>query len=233
MTVTYDFTKNGTKELTGSVAEFGGQVVDKKIWDIIDVTNCVNGTFFWIDNKGNTYSTSILMFDGILYQNVANHYWRGEYPQDVFVVYKNGAVSMQRVQFAHEIIDFDNVRHLIGGVGLINKLDPTFKYDPSACGFFAKFADVLRKANKTVVAYKQSTGEICLMVRPSIWHKRPWTRPWEYDLLQLVKDLGYDIALSVDGGGSTFMDAFWKYVFQGEASRRIHNILGFNLGGKR
>ena len=37
----------------------------------------------------------------------------------------------------------------------------------------------------------------------------------------------YDIAVSIDGGGSSCMDADWKYVFQGQNTRRIYSILRF------
>ena len=51
------------------------------------------------------------------------------------------------------------------------------------------------------------------------------------ELIKIISDNStgeaYDIAISVDGGGSTFMDALGKYVFQGENTRRIHNILRF------
>ena len=40
-------------------------------------------------------------------------------------------------------------------VGLINKLDSTFKYDPASEGFKGAYADVLRKTNKTMILWSK------------------------------------------------------------------------------
>ena len=83
---------------------------------------------------------------------------------------------------------------------------------------------VTRKANKTVIGYNIKENKIYLMVRPNIYHKHSFL----YDLLGLVKDCEYDIALSLDGGGSTFLNNADEMVVLGD-NRRINNIIGFNL----
>ena len=119
----------------------------------------------------------------------------------------------------------------IGGVGLRNTQDPNFYYSPVSEGFKAgynlkgewkDFTDVLKKRNKSVLGYNKRLNKIYMLTVPSIAHG---------ELIKTISDNStgeaYDIAISVDGGGSTFMDALGKYVFQGENTRRIHNILRF------
>lgn len=205
-------------ELRGNVIDLDVKIVDKKIWDITEFTNCTNGTFFWNDDKGNTYSTSPLIIDGIVYQRYSNH----ELPQSVFVIYKDGTVAMQRVTDVYSLKDFKNIRLAVGGIGLRNTQDSNFKYSPVSEGFKGKFADVLRITNKTVLGYNKKLDKIYLLVVKDASHS---------ELLSIISDNStgeaYDIAISLDGGGSTFMDANNEYVFQGENSRRIHNILRF------
>ncbi len=223
--ISYTVTRNKTHQLIGDVKDFGIRVVNKRIWDITKVTNCTNGTFFWFDKEGKSYATSILINNGEILQSTANHYFDYGCPQSVIIIRKDDTVEMGLYKNVWEIKDLSTVKHAVGGVGLINTKDSNFKYDPYNEGFRGRFADVLRKANKTVMAYRFSDNKICLLTRPSIFHKGRWF--WEYDLLKLVRDCGYDFAISLDGGGSSFMDAFWRYVFQGQNSRIIHNIMGF------
>lgn len=221
----YWATKNGTHQIKGNPLDLGVRVVDKKIWDITELTNIVNGTFYWYNKDWTTYPTSILYANGKVYQNAANHLWDNGKPQSVFVIYKNGFVDMKRIKDISQLGNLDLIHVTIGGVGLVNKFDPSFKYSLEAEGFIGKNADVARKTNKTVLGYNKKEDKVYLMVRANIYHKHLL----QYDLLKLVRDCGYDIAISLDGGGSTFMDAYWKYVFKGEAGRRIHNVVGFGI----
>ena len=152
-----------------------------------------------------------------MYQRYCNH---GQ-PQSVFIIYKDGKVDLQKITDVYNIKDFKNVKLAVGGIGLRNTLDNTFKYNPAAEGFKGTYADVLRKTNKTVIGYSKITGKVYLLAVRNITHG---------DLIKLISTgEEYDIALSLDGGGSTFMDASKQYVFEGQNSRRIHNIIGFGL----
>jgi len=223
--VKYSVTTKGTHQLEGNPENLTSVIVDKKIWDITDYTNCINGTFFWWDNTGKTYSTSPLIIEGQIIQRFCNH----ELPQSVFVIYKDGSVSMQKVKDVYLLKNLADIRMAIGGIGLRNTLDSTFKYNPAGEGFKSPYDDVLRQTNKTVIGYNKKLHKVYLMTRPNIIHKQPWYKANQYDLLKLVKDCDYDIALSLDGGGSTFMDANNEYVMQGENDRRINNIIRFRL----
>lgn len=222
--------KNGMTELKGNPLELGQRVVDKKIWDITEFTNCTNGVFFVLQGNGKTHPTSILYENGVAYQSVANHYKDFGCPQSVFIIYKDGKVDMKRIKNLSEL-NLTNVRLAVGGLGLRNTQDPKFYYSPVTEGFKAgyasngkwkDFSDVLRKANKTVLGYNKRLNKCYLLTVPSVTHG---------DLIKLISigEEPYDIAISLDGGGSTFMDALGKYVFQGQNSRRIYNIIGFGL----
>ncbi len=222
---------NGMTELKGNAEDLTVKVVDKKIWNITEFTNCTNGTFYWYNNDGITYPTSILYEDGKAYRDVANHYYNFGCPQSVFIVHKDGTVDLKRIYFLSEL-DLSKVRLVVGGVGLRNTQDSNFYYSPVSEGFkkginkvTGKEEDqsgVLAKRNKTVLGYNKRLNKCYLLTVPSISHG---------DLLKLISigEEPYDIAISLDGGGSTFMDANSEYVFQGENSRRIHNIIGFGL----
>lgn len=222
--------KNGMTELKGNAADLVCEIVNKKIWDITEFTNCMNGTFFYPDGKGGLYSTSILYVEGKAYQDTANHYWNFGTPQSVFIVYKDNTVDLKRIKFLSEL-DLSKVRLAIGGVGLRNTQDPNFYYSPVSEGFKAgynlkgewkDFTDVLRKTNKSVLGYNKRLNKCYLLTVPNVAHG---------ELIKIISDNStgeaYDIAISVDGGGSSFQDFNWEYVFQGENTRRIHNILRF------
>lgn len=217
-------------ELRGNPEDLVVEVVNKRIWDIVEFTDCMNGTFFYPDGKGSLYSTSILYVEGKTYQDTANHYWNFGTPQSVFIVYKDNTVDLKRIKFLSEL-DLSKVRLAIGGVGLRNTQDPNFYYSPVSEGFKAgynlkgewkDFTDVLKKRNKSVLGYNKRLNKVYMLTVRSVAHG---------ELIKIISDNStgeaYDIAISVDGGGSTFMDALGKYVFQGENTRRIHNILRF------
>ena len=75
-----------------------------------------------------------------------------------------------------------------------------------------------------MLGYNRNLNKVYLLVVRNVTHD---------ELIKIISDNSsgeaYDVSISTDGGGSTFMDANNQYVFQGENARRIHNILGFNL----
>ena len=217
--VEYSVTKNGTYQLKGNVEDFGVKIVNKSN-AAIEEPFCTNGTFFWNDTVGTKYSTSILYADSVVYQNFANHL---PYSQNVFIVSKDGKVKMMKLNNLSEL-KLETVRLAIGGIGLRNTLNDAFKYDPAAEGFTGIYSDVVRKTNKTVIGYNKKENQIYLMCRKNIIHNSNI----EFDLLDLVEDCEYDIAISVDGGGSTFMNNADEMVLKGDG-RVIHNVLGYNL----
>jgi len=118
-------------ELRGEVKDLAVRVVDKRIWDITEYTNCVNGTFYMLQGNGKTHPTSILYQDGISYQDTADHYRDFGCPQSVFIFYKDGKVDMKRIKKLSEL-NLANIRLVIGGLGLRNTQDSKFYYSPVA-----------------------------------------------------------------------------------------------------
>ena len=231
--VIYTVTPNGTHQLIGSKKGFGTKIVNQNN-RTIEEPNCSNCSFFWyLDTaKTQTYSTSILIQDGVIIQDVANHYYNFGCPQNVFIIYKNGKVEMKKIFFAHKELDYKNIQFASGGVGLRDTTNPNFKYDPASEGFkkainkvTGKTEDqsgVLRQANKTVIGYNSKLDKIVILVRPNIYH----SHPLYYDLLELVKDCELDIVCSVDGGGSTVLNNETDMVVYGDG-RRIYNLIGW------
>lgn len=214
--IKFTSTINGTFQLSGRPQDLKLKVVNKSNTKIIE-DNCVNSTFFWQNPDGTKYSTSILYANDTVYQNNANHL---PSPQSVFIIYKDGKVELKRL-FNLNGIDLSKIHLAIGGVGLLSD-DANFSYNPSLDGFSGAYSDVLRKTNKTVIGYNKSEDRIYLMCRKDIIHQSALS----YDLLTLVKDCGYSIALSLDGGGSTFMRADGKTQLAGDG-RVIHSLLQF------
>ena len=229
MSSEYKEYSNGMTELKGSPLDLINEIVDKIIYNITNVTNCTNGTFYWYGPDGTTYATSILYQNVITYQGVADHYHRFGCPQSVFIIYKDGTVGMKRIYFLSEL-DLSKIRLVAGGVGLRNTQDPNFYYSPVTEGFKKGInkitgkeddqSGVLRKTNKTVLGYNKKLNKCYLLTVPNVSHG---------ELIKLISqgEEHYDIAISLDGGGSTFMDAKGKYVFKGQNTRRIHNIFRF------
>lgn len=221
--VNYKKYKDGTHELKGNALDLKVKIVDKSNRSITE-KNCVNGTFFWYLDaaKTTTYPTSILIIDGFVYRNEANHLESSNSPQSVFIVYTDGKVDMKRVKYATEL-DYKNIKVAVGGVGLRNVFDSTFRFSPASEGFKGKFADVLGNRNKTVIGYNKNQNKVYLLTRKNITHS---------NLLKLISDNStgeaYDIALSLDGGGSSFMNNGSSNVFSGDG-RKVHNIIGFNI----
>ncbi len=214
--VEYTKTVNNTFMLCSDVENLKVKEVNKSNSILLE-ENYVNSTFFWSTTDGKKYSTSILYADGITYQSNANHL---PYPQDTFVVNKDKTVEMKRIKSLGEL-NLSKVRVAIAGVGLLDKTNSSFIYDPASCGFKGAYADVLRKTNKTMIVYNKSEDKLYLVCRPNIYHQSSLY----YDLIDLAGDIG-DIAVATDGGGSTTMGANGKIVFNGDG-RIIHSILYF------
>ena len=70
--VTYKTYGSRIHELKGDPLDLTARIVDKRIWDITNVTNCTNGSFYWYDDEGRTYATSPLVVDGTVHQCFRN-----------------------------------------------------------------------------------------------------------------------------------------------------------------
>lgn len=218
--------------LWGNISDFGVKVLKNGYGQnnkTIEEENCTNGTFFSYQEDGKYFSTSILYHDGIIYQDVANHYREQGKSQSCLIIYKNGNVEMKKIKTLH-YVDLENIKTIFGGLGLLDTTNKDFVYNPKAEGFckcfvnrkWKNYADVLRNTSKTVIGWrKDEPDKIYLMTFAKATH---------YRLLKTLKakSFPFDIAISVDGGGSTFMNNDDSIVYCGDG-RKIHNIIGFNL----
>lgn len=220
-------------ELRGNIKDFGVKVINESNRKIKELF-CVNGIFqWWLDAaKTKAYPTSILIIDGKIIQNAANHYYDFGTPQSVFIVYKNGKVDMKLVNFATDL-DYKNIAYGIGVVGLRNTTDANFKYSPASEGFkkgyrlqdgkLVDYSDVLRSTTKVVVGYNIKLDKMYLLVVKNATHA---------ELLKIISDNStgeaYDIAGSVDGGGSGLLRVNGEDIISGDG-RVICTIIGFGL----
>lgn len=214
--VEYTKTANNTFMLCSDVENLKFKEVSKSNAILLE-ENYINSTFFSWEATGRRFSTSILYADGVVHRRDANHL---PYPQDTFIVNKDNSVEMKRIKSLNEL-NLSKVRIAIGGVGILDKTNPSFVYDPAGCGFKGAYSDVLRKTNKTMIVYNKSEDKLYLVCRPNIYHESSLY----YDLIDLAGDIGH-IACAFDGGGSTTMGANGKIVFNGDG-RVIHSILYF------
>lgn len=155
-------------------------VVSNKRYNQTTSRNIVNGTFFWAGKPNG-----IIVNNGKTLWNDASHAWRG-YGQGV--LYFDGKnFGVKKVKSASEL---GSVVWAIGGCTMIGGSG----YHPSDEGFNGKYADILGKRPKTVIAVRN--GLVDLLVFKSISHTA---------LLSYLKSRGYELAVSLDGGGSTSM----------------------------
>lgn len=230
----YSRSANNTFQQWGNPKQLGTKIVNQKN-NTIEEPHSMNSIFFWwLDTvKTQCYPTSIYIKDGIILRNEANHLDAFGTPQSVFIVYKDGRVEIRKVKYATEL-DYKNIVVGVGGIGLKDSTNTNFKYNPASEGFkkgkhlktgvTVDYSDVLRQTTKAVVGYNIKEDKVYLMMRPNIYH----SHPLYYDLLELVDDCKYDIAVSLDGGSSCFYNNADDMVFKG-SGRVIYSIIGFNL----
>ena len=127
---------------------------------------------------------------------------------------------MKLIKYLSEL-DLDKIKLVIGGVGIRNTLDSTFRYSPVSEGFSGVYADVLRRSNKTLIGYNKRLNKQYLLVLKNVTMA---------EVISIISDNStgeaYDICLMVDGGGSTTLNNETDMVVYGDG-RIIHNIIMF------
>ena len=230
----YSRSANNTFQQWGNPKQLGTKIVNQKN-NTIQEPHSMNSIFFWWLDTARTqcYPTSIYIKDGVILRNEANHLDAFGTPQSVFIVYRDGRVEIKKVKYATEL-DYKNIVVGVGGIGLKDSTNPNFRYAPASEGFkkgkhlktgvTVDYSDVLRQTTKAVVGYNIKEDKVYLMMRPNIYH----SHPLYYDLLELVDDCKYDLAISLDGGSSCYFNNADEMVYKG-SGRVIYSIIGFNL----
>lgn len=145
----------------------------------------VNGTFFWKNDDGWLYPTSILKLKNSIIQGNANHL---PYPQGVFCYYQDGTFGIEQLKSINDLSK--PVWWAIGGIEYVR--DNMVTYNRTAEGFIGKF-DVYESQTHTSMGLTKE-GKILL------------TRHWEStraDCAVQLREMGCVYALGLDGGGST------------------------------
>lgn len=215
--VYYTETPNGTRQIFMNPSQLKIDVYPKMVGvnTFTKYKFASNGSFF----GGNPcYSTTPLIVNGEILR------WGSNYgkQQSCIIIYKDNKVEMRKL---NSVADLGNklysVKNLIGGIGLVNKDDSTFKYNPESEGYVGSIlSGVTRKCHKSAIGYIKATNELVLLTRPYIYHKSST----QYDLLDLVNDCQWDYGISTDGSGSSFMIADGKYTLKGDG-RKIYSVL--------
>lgn len=199
----------------------------------IKLPYCVNGSFQWWKDvtKKDPYPTSILIKDGVILRNEANHLYEFNAPQSVIYVDKQGNPGMKRIKYATEL-DYKNIKCAVGGLGLVNDIDKNFAYSPVTEGFkqgytlqgvLKNYSDVLRVSNKTVFGYNAKNNMFYILAVKSMSMT---------ELLNLIKDNStgeaYNLAVMGDGGGAVMMNTENATVVYGDG-RYTYSVVGFGL----
>lgn len=114
------------------------------------IENSISGTFQY-----KNVTSSMFCADGEWTRQSSTHDWLGN-PESVLYITNDGKVNSSRVLYASQIIEYKNIKHAIGGLGLHN-------YDPKIEGFTGAYSDVLRRTNHTAIGWdgKSFVGVYC------------------------------------------------------------------------
>lgn len=165
----------------------------------------VNGTFFWWDDNGVPYPTSILKVKNKIIRNEANHL---PYHQSVLCFYFDGTFGIEKVYYATEISK--PVLWAIGGIGLLGG----HGYDPHWEGFKDAYADVLSKTNHTSIGITED-NKIILARSYYVYRK---------DTVNHMKALGCKYAIGLDSGNSCqIVTPDWKR--PSWTARKVSNMI--------
>lgn len=230
--VTYTTYGSRVHELMGDPVDLGIKVV-KKSNRSIEEPYCINSSFQWWEDllRLNPYPTSILIKDGVILRNEANHLGDFNAPQSVIYTLKNGKTYMKRVKYATEL-DHKNIVCGIGGLGLVNDSDKNFIYSPVTEGFkkgynvngvLKDYSDVLRISNKTVFGYNAAKDKFYLLAVKNMSMT---------ELLALITNNStgnaFNFGVLGDGGGATTMNNADEMVVKGDG-RTTYAMIGFGL----
>lgn len=238
--IEYYETPNKTRILCSDISNFHigvalSGVANSQLNTKLGLKNAINGTFFYSgkDNNGKIvyYSTSILYIDyngvkGVQGSWVANH---SPCKQSCLIKYKDNTIVMKRLLNISEIqSELPKIEFVLGGIGLYQD-GKLLRYEDE--GFVGVFADVARKADKTLIGVNTKTKKVYLVTRPSIANreKKNLLGKKLYDLEDLAKDLaldyGVNLVLQLDGGNSTAMIKDSKTIIS--SGRVIHSYCYF------
>jgi len=215
--VYYTETSNGTRQIFLPPEKLKIDIFGKPINNnsFTKYKYAVNGTLF----GGSVFSVTPLMVNG---DYMGKCRWQSNYgkAQSCIIINKDNTVWMTKLNSISELGNkLYSAKHIIGGIGIVNKKDKNFKYDPASEGYTGSvLSGVTRKCNKTVLGYIEKSNQLVLMTRPNIHHSSG------YSLLQLCEDCGYTFAISLDGSGSTISIAENKYKLKGDG-RGIYSVL--------
>lgn len=162
----------------------------------IGLKNAMNASFVWWSDSAKTksYPTSILVYDGKIIQNkqpngyawqAKPHYDTGV-PTPTFIIYKNGTVERKDVNY-FTVFEADKIHLAVSGIDLLPKTRTT--------GFtpYVPFTSVSYATSRIAIGYDVNDKKVVLAFRKGTSASQ---------MTKLMGDIGCEIAISLDSGGS-------------------------------
>ena len=165
----------------------------------------VNGTLFYNGAKRVSISTIVQNGEIIAEQGLHDNVKRGH-----FVVYKNGTVGVEMFDFVSRHPRLKDMAFCVGGFNIMPDIPmrEQFKlewFDYNTVGY---------RTWRTMLGYNKTTGKALVVMAPNLDAEEG---------RQLMKKLGCDCGIGLDGGGSTCGRMMGKVIRQ--TTRVIHNII--------
>ena len=179
----------------------------------IPTKNAINGSFFW-GGRPN----AVLINDYKTITSNPSHAFRG-YPQSV--IYYDGKKLNAKVMKAGEA-SLLKPKWAIGGVGIM--LPNGQITSPDKEGFNGAYADVLRQTYKTTLAANIAKNEVYAIVHTHMISYQGLIAYYSR-IGQVVKDLVLDIAIGLDGGGSTNLKLGNQMAYKNASPRSINHLI--------
>lgn len=191
-----------------------------RVWEIdpmllrADIAKCnlnninkefvVNSGYGWWEDTlhKKPYGLSILVSEGKVLCNQVPH----ELACGCLIVYNDGTVKVKAIK---DITKEDNVKFAVGGLTIVPIVDNI------AEGFIGKYEDVLRECSRVVMGYNPTKNKviICGYKKMSAYRGR-----------DLLKELGCNGGITLDGGGSALMREGTEYVLKSDGRTQFGYI---------
>lgn len=167
----------------------------------INLSNYVTSGYQWHHSNGSTYPLGILVSEGKILSDGQPH----NKPAGTLIVYKDGTVAVKELL---TIKNEKNVQFAVSGCSVL----PDVKM--ASAGFVGAYSDIGRSTNRPMIGYNPTKKKIIIAVRSSCDINKA---------KQTLKNLGCNIGITLDGGGSTVLKVNDKLIRS--TTRRLYSVL--------
>lgn len=168
----------------------------------------INGTLFY--NGSSQIAISTIVKDGKV---IAEHAPHDNVKRGTLVIYKNGTVSMEMIDFISKHKKLADIKCAIGGFNIMPGITMREQFKKE----WFDYATVGYRTWRSMLGYSKAKNKILVVIAPNIDAQQGSV---------LMKKLGCDLAVGLDGGGSTC--GRFSGVRIRSTTRVIHNIVRWN-----